>query len=103
MISLCLRRPSSAMVVARLCSRLASANSKPFAEDFGHDGRMVTWFLFANCEQFYIENQHRIGWDHAEGSASHTSQFGSNSQLPFPSNLHSRYSFIPAPDDPPGA
>jgi hypothetical protein len=56
--------------------------------------------LFSDVEQLDVEDQGGIRRNRTTGSASSIAELRRNSQLPFTSNFHSCYSFIPAFDHP---
>jgi hypothetical protein len=56
--------------------------------------------LFSDVEQLDVEDQGGIRRNHTTGSASSIAELRRNSQLPFTTNFHSCYSFIPAFDHP---
>src|SRR5215469_13885190 len=59
--------------------------------------------LFADLEQFHVENERRIWGDHAASPTASIAQFRRNSQLPLSTDFHSPHTFIPAFDNLPRA
>jgi hypothetical protein len=90
------RRRASARVPLSLAEAPARHAATLIAAISHH--RLICHWLFSDVEQLDVEDQGRIWRNHTTGSASSVAELRRNSQLPFASNFHSRYSFVPAFD-----
>lgn len=102
------RSPAAAAKRLRRAPQTDAAAPAPCAEggDYLREHRFepqevfVLMRLFSDVEQLDVEDQGGIWRNHTTGSASSIAELRRNSQLPFTSNFHSCYSFIPALDHP---
>lgn len=107
------RSPAAAAKRVRRAPQTDAAAPAPCAEGWLLPGRapvratrvcsnhvFVLMRLFSDVQQLDVEDQGGIWRNHTTGSASSIAELRRNSQLPFTSNFHSCYSFIPALDHP---
>src|SRR5512139_820339 len=81
--------------------------NRPFARSLSKGKcRHVDWLTtngLIDSQQFHVEHQRRVRWNHAAGTARAVAQLGRNDQRALTAHLHALHTLVPALDHHPGA
>src|SRR2546428_18616 len=84
----------------RLAFTVSRGARRPAAQaDQATASRFLPLWLFSSSltyvEEFHVEEQHGVGWDHATRAAGAVAHVGGNGQCALSANFHTRDAFIP--------